>query len=207
MGRISDILAIPRIQRIKNGGSAKLSISQIVNLLINLFDANKNLSSQEFWGVYELFQSMRTRTAKEKMDMSQYFHLSIEIIKEFDAIAPYEKYCGGDEAEFAELMAQIRGENYAQIRKLKNEISMLENALKEKRDVYEQNRKILNEAYTDEELIALVEQGEFPADQIEKYKEARTALMASVSLSPQSSEALENMIENKKKELYALEEI
>ena len=205
MGRISDTLAIARIYRIKNGGIAKLSISQIVNLLISLFEAMKNLSPQEFAEVYDLFQTMRTCTSKVKMDMNRYLQASIAIIKEFDAIAPYEKYCGRNETEIAELMSHFRGENYAQIRKLKNEIFMLEKALREKNEIYEQNRKILNDAYTDDELMELVEQGDFPADQIERYKEARASLMASVSLSTQSSEALEKMIENKKEELYTLE--
>jgi hypothetical protein len=42
------------------------------------------------------------------MGMEEYLEISIEIIKEFDKIAPYEKYSGGNEIEMAFLMKDIR---------------------------------------------------------------------------------------------------
>ena len=42
MGLISGIQAITAVQKIKQGGTAKLSIAQIAELIINLPDAQKN---------------------------------------------------------------------------------------------------------------------------------------------------------------------
>ena len=59
MGLFADIKAIGAVQKIKNGGVCKLTIAQITGLLINLPDAEKNLSKQEFDQVYALFKEMR----------------------------------------------------------------------------------------------------------------------------------------------------
>ena len=48
MGFFSDLKAIKDVQIISEGGTAKLSMSQIVNLIINLPDANRNLSSDKY---------------------------------------------------------------------------------------------------------------------------------------------------------------
>ena len=45
------------------------------------------------------------------MDREGYLQQAIEIIKRFDAIAPYEKYSGGNETEFSFLMDDIRSKN------------------------------------------------------------------------------------------------
>lgn len=108
MGLFSDFKAVKDVQRIKAGGTAQLSIGQVTNLLINLPDAEKNLSAQEFNSVYALYKEMRKCTTKMKMDINAYFCTAVEIIKRFDAIAPYEKYSGGNEMEFSFLMSEIR---------------------------------------------------------------------------------------------------
>ena len=111
MGFFSDIRAIGAIKKIKNGSRAKLSISQITGCLINLLDARRNLSAEKYNQVYELFIAFRTCNTKIEMDRDGYLQQAIEIIKRFDAIAPYEKYSGGNEIEFSFLMDDIRSEN------------------------------------------------------------------------------------------------
>ena len=110
MGIIGDIKAINDVQKIKNGGVAKLSISQITGLIINLMDANKNLSNDEYNRVYKKFCEFRKCKTKIDMDMDGYLKTAVDIIKEFDKIAPYEKYSGGNEIEFGFLMNDIRAE-------------------------------------------------------------------------------------------------
>lgn len=111
MGFFSDIRAISSIRKIKNGGTAKLSISQITGLIINLPDARNNLPANKFYQVYELFNRLRTCNTKMEMDYRGYLQQAVDIIKRFDAIAPYEKYSGGNETEFSFLMDDIRAED------------------------------------------------------------------------------------------------
>ena len=55
MGIIADMKAFGAIQKIKRGGTAKLSVSQVVNVLINLSDAANKLSNAEYIKVYALY--------------------------------------------------------------------------------------------------------------------------------------------------------
>lgn len=110
MGLISDAKAIADLQKIKAGGTAMLSISQITNLIINLPDGKRNLLPEQFNDVYNLYKQMRKCKTKIPMDMDGYMDTAVKIIKEFDKIAPYEKYSGGNEIEFSFLMQDIRKE-------------------------------------------------------------------------------------------------
>ena len=111
MGIISDFKAMKDVAKIKNGGIAKLSISQITGLIVNLPDAQRNLSPKEFNEVYQLFRKLRTCKTKIQMNIDGYLKQAIEIVKRFDAIAPYEKYSGGNELEFSFLMDDLRGKD------------------------------------------------------------------------------------------------
>lgn len=108
MGFISDIIAISSIQKIKRGGVAKLSISQITGLLINLQEAGAKLSQEQSRQVYALFKKLRSCNTKMRMDLDGYMQQATEIIMRFDAIAPYEKYSGGNEIEYSFLMDDLR---------------------------------------------------------------------------------------------------
>ena len=102
--------AVFDIQRIKNGGFAELSVAQITFLNTNMSDAYQNLPEDQFYQVYCLFQELLTDKTKVKMDFEGYLDATVKIIKRFDKIAPYEKYCGQDEFEMSLLMEDIRSE-------------------------------------------------------------------------------------------------
>lgn len=108
MGLFSDAKAITDVQKIKNGGTAELSISQITNLIINLPDAQRKLTPAEFQAVHGLYKQMRKCKTKLQMDMDGYLDTVVKIIREFDQIAPYEKYSGGNEIESSFMMQDIR---------------------------------------------------------------------------------------------------
>ena len=110
MNIFSGIKAIINIQKMKLGGTAKLSIAQITNLLINLLDANRNLHKDKFNEIYELYKKLSRNNAKIRMDINDYYCIAIEIIMQFDKIAPYEKYSGGDETEVSLLLKYVRKE-------------------------------------------------------------------------------------------------
>ena len=108
MGIFSDFGSINAVAKIKSGGTADISISQITNLIINLPDAKKNLKKEQFEQVYILYKGLRTCKTKLKLDMFGYIDTAIKIIEKFDEIAPYEKYSGGNELEFSFFMQDIR---------------------------------------------------------------------------------------------------
>ena len=206
MGLFADIKAIGAVQKIKNGGVCKLTIAQITGLLINLPDAEKNLSKQEFDQVYALFKEMRKCNTKMQMNIELYLDTAVKIIKEFDKIAPYEKYSGGNEIEFSFMMADIRGENYEEIRKLRETIAKMETTLQQKDQTDRENEQILAEAWSDEELNRMVSRGEFPADQVEAYKEQRATLEYVVRTAPQIRTTALKHIADLKKQLQELEQ-
>jgi hypothetical protein len=55
MGIISGIKAMSAVQKIKSGGTAKLTIAQITELIINLQDARKNTTDEQFKEIYTLY--------------------------------------------------------------------------------------------------------------------------------------------------------
>lgn len=109
MGKLSDIKAAMDVIRItKSGGTAKLSISQITMLITNMSDAQRNLTPEQFQAVYTLYKNLRKCNTKMEMDKNGYFETATDIIKKFDALAPYEKYSGNNELETSFMMDEIR---------------------------------------------------------------------------------------------------
>ena len=107
MGIFGDMKALKNVQKIKKGGTAKLSISQVTGLITNMMDAKSNLPKDKFTEVYKLFNELRDCNTKIEMDMETYCEQAVEIIKKFNKIAPYVKYSGGNEVEFSFLLDDI----------------------------------------------------------------------------------------------------
>ena len=104
----SNLKAIKEISNLRNGGTATLSISQVTSFIINLSDAKKNLPEAQYSAIYSLYKEMSKCKTKIEMDMNEYLRTAIKIIEKFDAIAPYEKYSGGNETEYSFLMEELR---------------------------------------------------------------------------------------------------
>lgn len=205
MGIISDFKAVRGVQKIKNGKIAKLSISQIVNLIINLPDAKRKLSQEEYEQVYWTYKGMRECKVKLPMNMEVYCDLAIKIIKDFDLIAPYEKYSGGAEFEYSLLMEDIFGKHHDRIRQLRRDIAALETELKEMDIVDAKNAKMFSEAFTDDQLSRMVARGEFPANKVKEYAEARKNLENFVRNAPNSRKIKVAFIDDLKKQIAELE--
>ena len=108
MGIFGDVKALGAVQKIKKGGCATLSISQITTLLVNMPDAQKKLPKDKFEEIYALYKEYRKCNTKLLYDMNEYTKMALKIVKSFDKIAPYELYCGGNEFEYAIFMEEIR---------------------------------------------------------------------------------------------------
>ena len=99
MGIIANAKALKNVQTIKNGGKADFTYSQIVNLIINLPDANRNLDKRTFDELYSLYKKYNSAKTPYYVDYNGYLDLCMEVINDFNTIAPYELYSGGNEFE------------------------------------------------------------------------------------------------------------
>ena len=95
MGIFANAKAVKDVERLRrSGGTAMLSKSQIVNMIINLPDANRNLSKEEFNNVYALFTQISRDKVKTEMTFDDYLQVAADLAEEFDRIAPFTQYCG-----------------------------------------------------------------------------------------------------------------
>lgn len=114
MGVLSDLKAMADVQRIKNGGKARLSVSQITCLIVNMSDARQFLSKDQFDKVFELFRRLRKVKKKKKVDILGYYEIAGKIVLRFNMIAPF-KFYSGDSPESAELLVESLLEQYGDL--------------------------------------------------------------------------------------------
>lgn len=108
MDIFANLKAMKDVQKIKNSGTAYFTISAITNLIINLPDAQKVLDRTTFDRVFELYSKMDRCKTKMKLDFDGYLSTAVDILKEFDAIAPCESYLGMEHFEAMMVMKEVR---------------------------------------------------------------------------------------------------
>lgn len=108
MGLFSGLKAMKKVEKIKAGGKELLSIADITNLIINLPDAKRNLSSNQFSAVHSLFQCLQKCRTNMELDLTGYYEEAAIIIGIFNQIAPYEKYSGMEQTEALFFMNGIK---------------------------------------------------------------------------------------------------
>lgn len=107
-GRSSNAMkAMLEVQRIKNGGTARLSYSQIVCLICNTQDAQKNLNHDEFEIYKTIFSVFRGRTMCETVDINGYYTMCDIIIEQFEKYIPF-LLIDGEHSENLEIRNQIK---------------------------------------------------------------------------------------------------
>ena len=100
--------ALAEMQRIKMfGGTALLSQSQIVMMIINLQDAKRNLSSERYYRVEKMYSFYRKKKKCMALDMNGYYRECLSIISSFEIIAPYLLFDGEMSAQI-EMRDQLR---------------------------------------------------------------------------------------------------
>ena len=108
MGIFANIKAMTDVQKIKSGGTAFFTISSITYLIINLPDAQKSLDRTTYDCVFELYKQFNKCKTKMKLDYYGYLATAVDILKEFDKIAPCESYLGMEHFEAMMLMQEVR---------------------------------------------------------------------------------------------------
>ena len=85
-----------RVSKILKNESATafFSPSEIVSSIVNLLDARRNLTSDEYFHVSVVFETYRQIKEKLLLSKSGFVGLCNEIIAHLDLIAPYYKFCG-----------------------------------------------------------------------------------------------------------------
>ena len=68
--------------------------SEIVSAIVNLLDAKKSLTRDEYFFVSVVFETYRQIKRKLLLSKSGFIGLCNEIIAHLDLIAPYYKFCG-----------------------------------------------------------------------------------------------------------------
>ncbi len=100
MGMFSFIRKAKKIQK-KLGSAENFTSAEIVSAIINLWDAKKQLSEEEYFFVsviYEIYSRMKTTIL---LDYLGFLGLCNDIIAHFDLVAPYYKYCGNNKLKYA----------------------------------------------------------------------------------------------------------
>ncbi len=75
-----------------------------------------------------------------------------------------------------------------ELQKAKQELSDAEKALADFDNDLAKSKDILHDAYSDSELSHLVSTGEFPADKVDEYKEAKRMLLKYIACAPTARE-------------------
>lgn len=114
MGVLSDLSGMVNVQRIKNGGTARLSVCQITSLVVNMSDAKQFLPENDFHNVYELFKRLRKIKKKRRMNIYKYYDVASKIILLFNARAPFILYSGNTPEDAEKLLASVE-EKYADL--------------------------------------------------------------------------------------------
>jgi len=97
---LSEVIAMLKIQKLKkayySGRETELLLSrkQIVYLIINLPEAHRNLSTDQFGQVYSLYKEFRRDKVKGKYSFQKYVQTGTEMLQKFEEIAPIELYNG-----------------------------------------------------------------------------------------------------------------
>ena len=89
---------ISKINRIKanKNATAEFSIGEISSGLINLIDAKRYLSEEEYEYIWALYHSYLRKNESMQLNFGEYLNVCNNIISDFDLIAPYYKFCGED---------------------------------------------------------------------------------------------------------------
>ena len=77
-----------------DGATAYFTPSEIVSSIVNLMEARKHLTQEEYFFVSVVFETYRGFKEKLLLSKSGYIELCSDIAAHLDLIAPYYKFCG-----------------------------------------------------------------------------------------------------------------
>jgi hypothetical protein len=174
--------AITVVQKIKNGGTASLSKSQIVSIIINLSDASKNLSPDIFTKLERLYQQLRKDKLKTTMDYKLYIETCSQIISEFEKIAPFELYNGDDSIAISKESEEKKKKRLV--------LNSINTSIQQLKQMYANAVRNLGES-TVEDVIAMFDCNEITQTQKEEFINSIECLQVTIQMTPTTIEKLE----------------
>ena len=103
---------IPRVKKILSSRTAmvEFSKSEVVNAIVNLMDAQRNLSYSQYLLVSEVYRKYRSDKRKTYYTQREFLAMCNEIIGHFDLIAPYVIFCGNPKLKFMMITDEEKNE-------------------------------------------------------------------------------------------------
>ena len=127
---------VRKIDTIKNGGTAFFTISEISSGIVNLLDAQKNLSEQEYFYVLVVYKMFEKNNKTLQLDYHGFLGVCDEIIAHFDLVAPFYKFCGNDGMQIGKLIDSNKTKYRIRAKKLIEENKMFKEEWQELHDEF-----------------------------------------------------------------------
>ena len=101
-----------RVNKIFNDESktAYFKVKEIVNAIVNLIDAKKVLTDNEYFYVLVFYETFRKCDKKLLLAKKGFVDLCNDISAHFDLIAPYYKFCGSSKLKVFALVDSVKQE-------------------------------------------------------------------------------------------------
>lgn len=111
MGLFSAASLIKRLNKISMFGEAKVSPAECANAMLNTSDAKRNLPPEKAYAIRALFEKyQKEQNTPVLMDFNSFIETTANIYKEFDKIAPLEKYVDMTDFKTKLCVAVARGD-------------------------------------------------------------------------------------------------
>lgn len=88
--------------------TAYFTPSEIVSGIVNLLDAKKSLTQEEYFFVSVVFELYTRQKNKLLLSKTGFLGLCNEMIAHFDLIAPYYKFCGDRKMQIMKLEETLK---------------------------------------------------------------------------------------------------
>lgn len=97
---------VEKVNRISKdkAATAYFTTSEIANAIVNLLDAQRYLSQEEYYFVLIVFEVCNMLKDKLLLNYDGFLDVCNEIMAHFDLIAPYYKFCGDPNMQIAKFI-------------------------------------------------------------------------------------------------------
>lgn len=84
-----------RVACLRKGGEAYFSVKEISNAIVNLLEAQRVLSKEDYNYVRMLYASFSANEKRELLNQNGFLCLCAKICSQYDLIGEYYRFCGG----------------------------------------------------------------------------------------------------------------
>lgn len=123
---------ISKVNNLKSNPNERqeFTMIEIASSMVNLMDARRNLTSEEYYYVCKLYETFENMNGTMHLDLYEYMGTCNAIISWFDFVAPYYKFCGNREMEVFKILEDEKEPYRIRARKLLNKSSFDDNEFK-----------------------------------------------------------------------------